>query len=254
MPKIDWLDRLTFLEIEKFVQNEKKNTNYIYLSIEFPIVSINGIDHSVVYFENGAEESCQYSFIENDLVIIPDPEMSMENLVESKHHKLSRSIRSGMTDRDLKPNAATRDQLNAIMCYPPTKVLTNEEQDLLWKFRFYLVNQKKALTKFLKCVNWQLTNEAHQAIQLLDSWQPIDIEDALELLSPQFQHQSVRRYAVTRLQHAPDEVINWHLIMRYSIHFIYLSRNCSYICFNWFRHSNMRASKISNRHWKEKNL
>lgn len=35
-----------------------------------------------------------------------------ENLVESKHHKLARSLRSGPSDHDLKPNAATRDQLN----------------------------------------------------------------------------------------------------------------------------------------------
>jgi len=217
LPKADWLDRLTFLEIEKIVQTEKKNTNYIYLSVEFPVVLINGVDYSVVYFEKGAEESCQYSFIENDLVIIPDPEMMMENLVESKHHKLSRSVRSGINDRDLKPNAATRDQLNAIMCYPPTKLLTSEEQDLLWKFRFYLVNQKKALTKFLKSVNWQLTNEAHQAIELLSNWQPMDIEDALELLSPQFQHPAVRRYAVTRLQHAPDEVRLYSYI--FDLHF-----------------------------------
>lgn len=38
--------------------------------------------------------------------------MFQENLVENKHHKLARSLRSGPTDRDLKPNAATRDQLN----------------------------------------------------------------------------------------------------------------------------------------------
>lgn len=37
---------------------------------------------------------------------------SQENLVESKHHKLARSLRSGPSDHDLKPNAATRDQLN----------------------------------------------------------------------------------------------------------------------------------------------
>ncbi|XP_054160605.1 phosphatidylinositol 3-kinase catalytic subunit type 3-like [Oppia nitens] len=212
LPRIDWLDRLTFLEIERLVQTEKKNTNYVYLSIEFPIVTVNGVDHSVVYFERGAEESCQYSFIENDLVIIPDPEMSMENLVENKHHKLSRSIRSGITDRDLKPNAGVRDQLNAIMCYSPTKVLSNEEQDLLWKFRFYLVNQKKALTKFLKSVNWHLNTEAHQAIELLENWQPIDIEDALELLSPHFQYPAVRRYAVTRLHQAPDEELLLYLL------------------------------------------
>jgi len=44
-----------------------------------------------------------------------------ENIVEYKHHKLARSLRSGPTDRDLKPNAATRDQLNVmsvvLWCY-----------------------------------------------------------------------------------------------------------------------------------------
>jgi len=44
-----------------------------------------------------------------------------ENIVEYKHHKLARSLRSGPTDRDLKPNAATRDQLNVmtmvLSCY-----------------------------------------------------------------------------------------------------------------------------------------
>ena len=37
---------------------------------------------------------------------------SQENLVEQKHHKLARSLRSGPVNRELKPNAATRDQLN----------------------------------------------------------------------------------------------------------------------------------------------
>ncbi len=30
-----------------------------------------------------------------------------------------------------------------IVQYPPTKPLTSEEGDLVWKFRFYLSNQKK---------------------------------------------------------------------------------------------------------------
>ena len=38
-----------------------------------------------------------------------------ENLVESKHHKLARSLRSGPADRDLKPNATVRDLLNVSM-------------------------------------------------------------------------------------------------------------------------------------------
>ena len=70
-----------------------------------------------------------------------------ENLVESKHHKLARSLRSGVSDKDAKPNASVRDLLNTIVAYPPTKQLTTEEQDLVWKFRFYLSNQKKVSTQ-----------------------------------------------------------------------------------------------------------
>ncbi|KAL7979877.1 hypothetical protein Chor_008082 [Crotalus horridus] len=115
MVKVDWLDRLTFREIEM----------------------IN---------EDGDEASPIYT--SSEIVKVPDPQMSMENLVESKHHKLARSLRSGPSDHDLKPNAATRDQLN--------------------------------------CVNWHLPQEAKQALELLGKWKPMDVEDSLELLSSQF--------------------------------------------------------------------
>lgn len=38
--------------------------------------------------------------------------LQQNNLVEVKHHTLARSERSGLSDKDLKPNATTRDQLN----------------------------------------------------------------------------------------------------------------------------------------------
>lgn len=112
----------------------------------------------------------------------------------------------------MKPNAQTRDLLNTIVAYPPTKVLTAEEQDLIWKFRFYLMNQKKALTKFLKCVKWDSQSEASQAIDLLFKWELMDIEDSLELLSPQFTHPTVRKYAVSRLKNAPNEDLILYLL------------------------------------------
>lgn len=65
--------------------------------------------------------------------------------MENKHHTLSRCTRTGLSDTDLKPNAATRDQLNAIVNYPPTKQLSAEEQDLIWKFRYYLSSNKKVV-------------------------------------------------------------------------------------------------------------
>lgn len=64
----------------------------------------------------------------------------------------------------------------------------------------------QALTKFLKCVNWDLPQEAKQALELLGKWRPMDVEDSLELLSSHFTNPTVRRYAVARLQQADDEV------------------------------------------------
>lgn len=102
--------------------------------------------------------------------------------------------------------------LNTIVSYPPTKQLSNEEQDQVWKFRFYLSNQKKALTKFLKCVNWTQSGEVRQALSMLELWAPMDVEDALELLSPNFTHPTVRKYAISRLQQAPDEDLLLYLL------------------------------------------
>ena len=93
-----------------------------------------------------------------------------------------------------------------IVGYGPTKPLTYEEQDMVWRFRFYLTSQGHALTKFLRCVKWDVDHEERQALELLHRWTPIDVTDALELLSPQFRHRAVRRYAVSRLRQANDEV------------------------------------------------
>lgn len=111
--------------------------------------------------------------------LVPDDVgiLLQENLVESKHHKLARSLRSGPSDHDLKPNAATRDQLNVsdkekkkytrnllrclyntvflsqiIVSYPPTKQLSSEEQDLVWKFRYYLTTQEKVRVSIFKTI------------------------------------------------------------------------------------------------------
>uniref|UniRef100_A0A671P546 Phosphatidylinositol 3-kinase catalytic subunit type 3 n=1 Tax=Sinocyclocheilus anshuiensis TaxID=1608454 RepID=A0A671P546_9TELE len=211
MVKVDWLDRLTFREIEMINESEKRSSNFMYLMVEFPRVKSGEREYSIVYYEKDADESSPLP-TNSDIVKVPDPQMCMENLVESKHHKLARSLRSGPSDHDLKPNAATRDQLNIIVSYPPTKQLSSEEQDLVWKFRYYLTTQEKALTKFLKCVNWDLPQEAKQALELLGKWRPMDVEDSLELLSSQFTNPTVRRYAVARLQQADDEDLLMYLL------------------------------------------
>lgn len=133
--------------------------------------------------------------------------------MEQKHHKLARSVRSGLSDKDSKPTANERNLLqHLVFRYPPTYIMTSEELDLVWKYRFYLKFQNKALAKFLKCISWKTESEVRQALTLLAQWAPMDVEDALELLTPAFKHPAVRRYAISRLNQASDEDLLLYLL------------------------------------------
>lgn len=48
---------------------------------------------------------------------IMDPDMILGNPVEDKHRRLVRSHRSGPLDREMKPNATIRDELNVSPLY-----------------------------------------------------------------------------------------------------------------------------------------
>jgi phosphatidylinositol 3-kinase len=147
------------------------------------------------------------------LVRVYDPEVgARDNPAESKHRRLVRSHRTGVLDRDLKPNAKVRDELNAIMAYSPTHILSPEEKDLVWKFRHHLTRDKRALTKFVKSVNWHDPSEPRQAVQILAKWTEIDVDDALELLGPTFDNPAVRAYAVDRLRKSDDDELLLYLL------------------------------------------
>ena len=91
---------------------------------------------------------------------------------------------------------------------------------MCWAF----VNCCQALTKFLKSVNWKVVQEAKQALDLLHKWSPMDVDDALELLSPVFENPVVRKYAVTRLQQADDDVSQFYVQFQMNYTFFLLIR------------------------------
>ncbi|CAG2197387.1 PIK3C3 [Mytilus edulis] len=62
MVKVDWLDRLTFREIELINEKQKRDSNFMYLMIEFPYVHYNDLQYTVIYFEKGGDEPYQYRF------------------------------------------------------------------------------------------------------------------------------------------------------------------------------------------------
>ncbi|CAL3971050.1 unnamed protein product [Diplocarpon coronariae] len=161
---------------------------------------------------NGLGENDDHGF-GGRLVRVYDPEVgARDNPAESKHRRLVRSHRTGVLDRDLKPNAKVRDELNGIMAYSPTHQLSPEEKDLVWKFRHHLTRDKRALTKFVKSVNWHDQSESRQAVQILAKWTEVDVDDALELLGPTFDDPAVRAYAVDRLRKADDDELLLYLL------------------------------------------
>ncbi|KAF8753444.1 PI3 PI4-kinase family [Rhizoctonia solani] len=144
---------------------------------------------------------------------IVDPDIARENPVEDKHRRLVRGHRGGPLDRELKPDAKTRDELTAVINYPPTQPLSSEDKDLIWKFRFYLSRDPRALTKFLKAVTWKDASEVKQAVEiLLPMWTEVGTADALELLGPSTSDSRVRSFAVKQLKRADDEELLLYLL------------------------------------------
>ena len=90
-----------------------------------------------------------------------------------------------MKDKDARPNAEELRRLNDIIQKPKRQGfgLSDKERQLLNKFRWSLTDQKGALTKFLQAVDWADQEEKRQAFELIHHWTPVDIDDALELLS-----------------------------------------------------------------------
>jgi phosphatidylinositol 3-kinase len=147
------------------------------------------------------------------LIRIYDPELGFKsNPVEDKHRALMRGHRSALVDRDLKPNARNRDDLNRIMGYGANRQLSDGEKDMIWRFRHFLTRDKRALTKFVKSVNWADQKEAREAGLMLGKWVPVDVDDALELLGPNFEHPLVRAYAVDRLRRSSDDELLIYLL------------------------------------------
>ncbi|KAJ3121935.1 Phosphatidylinositol (PI) 3-kinase [Physocladia obscura] len=207
IPQSDWMDKLTLREIESTLHDESISSSKMYLYIELPKFDFPLILHEKEY----TLPKSVVPFVSNtthQYLRVYDPEIARgDNPVEMKHRKLARSHRNGPLDRDLKPNAKLRDDINKILQYPPTQPLTSSDSDLLWKFRFYLMRDKKAVTKFLKSVVWSDVIESRQAVELLNGWIGIDTEDALELLGTGFENESVRGYAVDQLRKADDDVV-----------------------------------------------
>ena len=140
------------------------------------------------------------------MVLIHDPEVDRENPSEVKAQKMARSTgHRGLMDTGARPDTAEKASIDAVLAHPPGRPLTRNERELLWRFRFTLVSEGRALTRFLKCVDWSDAAEAAQAEELMGRWAAISVADALELLSPDYTVEVVRAHAVAALRPTSEE-------------------------------------------------
>jgi len=143
------------------------------------------------------------------------------NPVEDKYRTLAHDLLRGHIDPTLKPSRAQRQALSEIIS-SPSRHPTNEERDLLWRFRFHLVDDRRALSKFLLAVDWSQPSEVVQAAELLDQWRsrsPIEVTDALRLLGKDVSDRAglrhaglVREYAIETLGEAEDGELRLYLL------------------------------------------
>jgi phosphatidylinositol 3-kinase len=91
----------------------------------------------------------------------------MDNPADVKAQKLARGLTRGVIDKDLKPGTEERKRIATILREPPNRPLTIEQKGLLWRFRFSLMSNRSALTRFLKSVDWGDATEAKQASKVV---------------------------------------------------------------------------------------
>ncbi|KAH3663922.1 hypothetical protein WICMUC_005861 [Wickerhamomyces mucosus] len=228
MERVDWLDNLTFRKIE--LVNKKLSSidsNFVlfidFVQLDVPVIfsdSIQPVPKIPTYQQSEIlphqndpiTDAAKVNTGSFTTVKLFDPEQYLSDPIEQKYRKLERSHKEGHFDRDLKPTAKIRDELNKILNYSSVQELTQHEKNLVWKFRYFLIKNKKGLTKLLKSANFADENEAKECLRLLRKWVEIDIEDSLELLGPNFQNITVRTYAVDRLKKATDEELELYLL------------------------------------------
>uniref|UniRef100_A0A1I7UM25 Phosphatidylinositol 3-kinase catalytic subunit type 3 n=1 Tax=Caenorhabditis tropicalis TaxID=1561998 RepID=A0A1I7UM25_9PELO len=206
---VPWLDPFASRRIELIRAKYKHQSpdRHIFLVLEMAAIRLGPTFYKVVYYEN--ENKISTSVTEDVAAVngpyiryyAADPELLLDSLAEVKHSAMTRRIRDSGDERhrEVKPNKQAKDRLELIINLPLSQVLTREQRDLVWKFRHYLRQNPKALNKYLRSVNWEQPQEVKMALALMNDWEVIQPEDALELLSSSFTHPSVRAYSVSRL-------------------------------------------------------
>ncbi|QPG74565.1 hypothetical protein FOA43_001896 [Brettanomyces nanus] len=268
---IDWLDQLTYRKIEQINRVESMKTreqlddfslkngpvfvNLELVRFEMPIVfsdakyaplkiptkqEIGGIsdiasenltDFNQVTYNN------QKEFLEKPSTLIFDPDLYRaeisEDPIEYKFRKLERTHQISPLDKDIKPTLKVRTKLDRILKKQFFEKLDQKEKNLIWKFRFFLLNSlvvngnneqyNNFIINFIKCIDWADEFEVNEFLTILKDLdtksggsnlfiRELTIVDCLELLSENYKNKIVRRMAIRKLEMATDEELEMFMV------------------------------------------
>ena len=181
IPRIDWLDRLVFREIEQINHKEKSTGDFLHLMIETQSFfhqseRTNEITpYACVYLERGADKEVRV--MTNYQIHKVADFGGKENLVEDAQLRMARSIGRSISENK-KPTPSERDKLKEII-QVGLKVEDMENGTLVFRFRHYLCSDPQALIPFLTAVRWTEVDEKRVALEVLQEWTPISAPLAL---------------------------------------------------------------------------
>lgn len=101
--------------------------------------------------------------------------LKRSNPITQKYYILTRDLDESAS-KDLTPSAEETETINQILNLPDFSNLSVEQKALLWHFRYSLIPNKRALVKFLQCVDWTKEKEELEGMSMLKRWAEIDIE------------------------------------------------------------------------------
>ncbi|GAM27069.1 hypothetical protein SAMD00019534_102440 [Acytostelium subglobosum LB1] len=138
---------------------------------------------------------------------LPSPTASLSSAMASKQQQLTNNINNS----NLQLSFSEMQALTAIIEKDPLSDLTQEEQDLCWKHRFYCKHIPKSTAKVILSVPWNTPACVQELYHLLADWSAMEPVDCLELLSSKFLDTEVRRFAIRNLRRITDAELSLYL-------------------------------------------
>lgn len=102
--------------------------------------------------------------------------------------------------------------LEKVLLKDPLEELSEAEQRLLFITRDHYKSIPMALLLFLKAIDWTKPLQVAEAYKYLHLWVPMQPEDSISLLMPDYPDETIRGYAVEKVEEFSDEDIHLYML------------------------------------------